>query len=440
MDAPKVKIIKLLVIVMLVFAGSLKAADTLTWNDCVSQTIKNNPTLKAAAAQVVQTKAQGWSYFASALPQVSAYATGQRNGDDLITQTEINGINLTSIGTSHTDSFSYGLTAKQLIFDGFSTLHLMLSAAESSKAAEENYKTSSASVRLALVQAFAGLLAAQDLVKIDTDIANLRKSQLNDITLLYQSGREDKGNYMHTEASYEQALYSKHQAIRGLELSKAQLCFVMGMDEKQDITVTGDFSISSDINNEPDYDALAENNPSMKSLTAQKNSADYTAKAALGNFLPSVYITGSAGREDDVWVPQADRVWSVGVTASMPIFEGGALVAKAIQTHAAYDQAVANEMAGKEQILQSLMQTWKSLVDAKQNVTVQKALLDSETERAKIADIEYQEGIMTFDDWTVIQDSYTGSKTSYLNAETNLLTAEAAWIQAKGGTLEDEKK
>jgi outer membrane protein TolC len=358
----------------------------------------------------------------------------------MIANTEINGISYTALGTSHTNSFSYGITAKQLIFDGFSTLHMMLSASESSKAAEENYKASSASIRQALVQAFAGLLAAQDLVKIDTDIADLRKSQLNDITLLYQSGREDKGNYMHTEATYEQAVYSKNQAARGLELSKAQLCFVMGRDEKQDITVTGDFAISSDLNSEPDYDALTKDNPTMQSLTAQKNSADYAAKAALGSFLPSVYITGSAGREDDVWVPQAERVWSVGVNASMPLFEGGALVAKAIQAHAAYDQAAANEKAGRDQVIQSLIQAWKSLIDAKQNVAVQKAMFDSEAERAKIADVEYQEGIMTFDDWTLIQDSFTASKTSYLNAETNLLTAEAAWIQAKGGTLEDEKK
>ncbi len=264
------KIIRILILAMFVFVGSVKAQDALTWKDCVDETLKNNPTIKAAAAQVTQTKAQGWSSFASALPQVSAYASGQRNGEDLISSTEINGINFTTLNTSHAQTYSYGITAKQLIFDGFSTLHLMLSASENSKAAEENYKASSASVRQELVQSFAGLLAAQDLVKIDTDILSLRKSQLNDITLMYQSGREDKGNYMHTEAAYEQSVYSKNQAVRGLELAKAQLCFVLGRNEKQDITVTGDFAISSDINSEPDYNALAKDNPSMQALTAQK--------------------------------------------------------------------------------------------------------------------------------------------------------------------------
>ncbi len=124
----------------------------------------------------------------------------------------------------------------------------------------------------------------------------------------------------------------------------------------------------------------------------------------------------------------------------MPLFEGGALVAKAIQTHAAADQAEANEKAGRDQIIQALIQSWKSLKDAYEFVGVQKKNLDAEAERAKIADVEYQTGLMNFNDWTVIQDSFIGSKTSYLNSQTNLLTTEAAWIQAKGGTLEDEKK
>jgi outer membrane protein TolC len=432
---------KFLLVIVWLFCTALANAETLTWKDCVDETIKNNSELKSAAEKVTETKAQGWSSFASALPQISAYGSGSRNGQDLTTQSNIGGVDYTTLGTTHTDSYSYGLTGRQLIFDGFSTLHLMLSASESSKAAEENYKSSSASVRQELVQAFAALLSAQALEQITSDIQDLRKSQLNDIKLRYQSGTEHKGNFMNTEASYDQAVYSKNQADRALEIAKSQLCFVLGRDKKADITVTGDFAVAEDINTEPDFDALYKNDPAMLALIAQKNSADYSSRAAYGSFFPSVYASASAGRADDKWPPgENNKIWSVGVNVTLPLFEGGALVAKAVQAHAAAVQAEADEKTGRDQIIQSLMQSWKSLKDAYEFSGVQKEFLDATAERAKIADVQYATGLTTFNDWTIIQDALVSSKTSYLNAQTNLLTTEAAWIQAKGGTLEDEKK
>jgi outer membrane protein TolC len=285
------------------------------------------------------------------------------------------------------------------------------------------------------------LLSAQALEQITSDIQDLRKSQLNDIKLRYQSGTEHKGNFMNTEASYDQAVYSKNQADRALEIAKSQLCFVLGRDKKADITVTGDFAVAEDINTEPDFDALYKNDPAMLALIAQKNSADYSSRAAYGSFFPSVYASASAGRADDKWPPgENNKIWSVGVNVTLPLFEGGALVAKAVQAHAAAVQAEADEKTGRDQIIQSLMQSWKSLKDAYEFSGVQKEFLDATAERAKIADVQYATGLTTFNDWTIIQDALVSSKTSYLNAQTNLLTTEAAWIQAKGGTLEDEKK
>ena len=60
--------------------------------------------------------------------------------------------------------------------------------------------------------------------------------------------------------------------------------------------------------------------------------------------------------------------------------------------------------------------------------------------RAKIADAQYRNGLLTFDSWTIIQNGLVSSRKGYLAAQANLLINEAAWIQAKGGTLEDEKK
>lgn len=423
----------LLVSVFSLFFTAAYCAE-LTWKDCVSETLKNSYELKSAHERAVQTKAQGWSSFASALPQISVSAGATRNGS------AFQGDNYQFFSTTQNDSVSYGISGRQLIFDGLSTLHEMLAQSENSKAAEENYKITSASIRQELVQAFAGLLKAQKLVDISTDILKLRKSQLNDIKLRYQAGREHKGSYMNTEASYAQAEYSLNQATRSLALAKSQLRNVIGRVGLDDITVTGDFSISEEMATNPDFEKLYKESPACLALTAQTNASDDNAKAAIGSFLPSVYVNGSAGRQDDSWPPQGKVNWTAGVSLSLPIFEGGALIAKTVQTQSALAQARADEIIGKEKVIQTLMSSWSGLKDSYEFSSVQEKFLAAALERAKIADAQYATGLTAFDSWTIIQDSLVSAKNSYLNAQTNLLNTEAAWIQAKGGTLEDEKQ
>ncbi|MEI7639884.1 MAG: TolC family protein [bacterium] len=416
------------------FAAFSVGAETMTWNDCVDETLKNNYELKSAQEKVIQTKAQGWSSFASALPQLSLSTGASRSGS------AFQGENYQFFSTTQNNSTSYSIGGKQLIFDGLSTLHEMLGAAENASAAEENYKTNSAAIRQELVQAFAGLLKTQELVKTSADILKLRKSQLDDITLRYQAGREHKGSYMSTEASYAQAGYNLNQAKRSLELAQAQLCNVLGRDKKDGIIVSGDFSIAESMKIEPDFEKLYKDNPTLLALTAQKNAAEYNSKAAIGSYFPSVYVNASAGRQGDAWLPQGNVGWSAGVSVSLPLFDGGSIIARTIQTQAALAQARADEITGKQKVIQTLMSSWSGLKDAYEFSSVQDKFLAAAQERAKIADAQYATGLTAFDNWTIIQDSLVSAKTSYLSAQANLLTSEAAWIQAKGGTLEDEKK
>ncbi|MCW8799239.1 MAG: TolC family protein, partial [Prosthecochloris sp.] len=53
------------------------------------------------------------------------------------------------------------------------------------------------------------------------------------------------------------------------------------------------------------------------------------------------------------------------------------------------------------------------------------------------ANAQYSNGLISFDDWVIIEDNLVSSKKSYLNAEAELLLAEAQWMKAKGVTLHE---
>jgi outer membrane protein TolC len=86
----------------------------------------------------------------------------------------------------------------------------------------------------------------------------------------------------------------------------------------------------------------------------------------------------------------------------------------------------------------TLEQKLNPLKDAAARVSVQQEYLAAAEERARIAEQQYSVGLVTFDNWTIIEDNLVRAKSTYLDAQALALLSEAKWIQAKGETLEYE--
>ena len=63
-------------------------------------------------------------------------------------------------------------------------------------------------------------------------------------------------------------------------------------------------------------------------------------------------------------------------------------------------------------------------------------VLTAAQERAKIAEAQYSIGLVSYNDWIIIENNLVSAKTSFVNAQLAALVAEANWVQAKGGTLD----
>ena len=88
----------------------------------------------------------------------------------------------------------------------------------------------------------------------------------------------------------------------------------------------------------------------------------------------------------------------------------------------------------------TLANTWTQLQNTTDNVAVQKKSLDATEERAKIAEAEYSIGLLSYDNWIIIENNLVSAKKSYVTAQNAALVAEANWVQAKGGTLDYDQE
>ena len=414
--------VRFVIIFSLLFAGFLscvRAEDVLTWQDCVKEAAENHPDLISAEEGVKESRASKAITLSSLLPQIEGSL----------------GASTASASGVTTDTYTHGVSATQLLFDGFKTYDNVRAAVENIKAAQYAYRFTSSEVRLSLRTAFINLLRAQELLNITEEIFKIRRGNFELITLRYESGLEHKGALLTAQANLAQAQFEIVQAKRALEVAQRRLVKEMGRTEASPLRAEGVFQVNDAALEKPDFEALARNNPSLGKLIAQKNAASFGIKAARADFFPQ--LSGRAGRDKSGqhWPPGGNS-WDAGLSLSFPLFEGGLRLAEVDKAKAIFNQARENERSSKDSIIVALEQTWAALQDAIETVEVQKKFLEASEERGKIAEAQYSLGLIQFDNWTIIEDDLVSTKKAFLDAQANALLAEASWVQEKGETLE----
>jgi len=407
------------------FSHRAIAQEVLDWRSCIKEASKNHPDLISAQEVVKQTEAGKKITASNLYPQVTSNLSASTARND-------NGITNT-VG----DTYDYGVEGSQLIFDGTKTINNVRAASETIKAAKESYKFTSVDVRLSLRTAFVNLLKAQESLRISEDIYKIRTKNLGLIMLRYKSGLEHKGALLTAEANLAEAKLGIVVSKRAITVAQRQLAKEMGKIESTSVAANGDFNIKELLYEKPDLEALAKNNPSLRQMIAKVNAAEFEVKSAYAEFLPTLSGTAGAGKNDSKWSPKSDQ-WNLGLSLSLPIFEGGLRTAQVQQAKATLAQLKADEESTKNSIIFILEQALADLKDAVDDVKVQQELLTATEERSKIAQAQYSIGFISFDNWTIIEDNLVSAKRSLLNAQADALLAEANWVKAKGETLEYE--
>ena len=403
------------------FDKSLCAEEILSWQGCIKEAAKNHPDLIAAQEEVKQSEASKQQTASGLFPQISSSLsaqTAQSSGQE-------------------TNTYGFGVSGTQLLFDGNKTVNNIKASVEDISAAKQGFRFTSTTVRYRLRSAFIDLLDAQEMLRITEEIYNIRRGNLELIVLRYASGLEHKGALLTAEADLADAQYRISQTKRAVQVAQQSLVKEMGRKQLTPMFAQGAFQVKESVELEPNFELLAKNNPALQKLIAQKRSAEFSLRSTYANFYPEISGSAGANRSGDHWSPR-DKEWDLGVSLSLPLFEGGLRLAQVSEAQALVKQLEANQRSALDSAILTLQQNWALLQDALENVSVQNKSLLATQERSKIAQAQYSIGFVSFDNWTIIEDNLVKAKRAYLDAQTAALLAEAKWIQAKGEVLEYE--
>lgn len=174
--------------------------------------------------------------------------------------------------------------------------------------------------------------------------------------------------------------------------------------------------------------------PELKQAEYAIDSAEAALVVARSGHMPKVYANASNnwGGNGSDWPGDDDENWSVGVTASMNVFDSGVTWSR---IHAAQEnlaKAKESQRQIKDNVELEVRTDYLNLREAEKRITTTQVAVASAEEDYHIAVVRYQAGVGTNIDVMDAQEDLTQAKTNYYQALYNYNTSKAALNTSMG--------
>jgi outer membrane protein len=390
----------------------------LNWEQAVQLAQQNNLELQIArnnlnAAEQATTIAQSNFY-----PHVSASASG----------------NQTSLNESVTNSYTAQIGFTQNIFSGFTDFYKTKQSDINLKIAQVNLQVAKAKLSAELKQSYETLLYVQSYLQFAQNIVKRRQDNLQNVQLRFNGGRENKGSVLLSQAYAAQARYDDLQARNELGSAQENLGRILGITNYSGLQITNIRTVQSKLNkiNENQFVDLALKSPEYQLSQLQEKSADADLDLAHAGFYPSLDFTGAYTKTDSIFFPELNERWNLGLTLSIPLFDGGRDFAGVKSAAAKFSAAQKVAQSSFKQLKIRMRNAYDDYVEATEKANVDGIFKNAAEVRAEIARSKYNNGLMTFDDWDVVESDLISRQKASLTSQRDRVISEANWEQIQG--------
>ena len=182
--------------------------------------------------------------------------------------------------------------------------------------------------------------------------------------------------------------------------------------------------------------ALLERRPDVAQAERHVAAANAQIGVAISAYFPSLTITGSddyRGNTISRLIRTANRVWAIGPSVALSVFDAGLRRAQVAQARAVYEQQVDSY---RQTVLSSLQQVEDNIVTLR--VLEQRGVIEEDTVKAAreaetLTLNQYKAGTVPYSSVISAQTTRLNSEQNALNVLSGRLQASVALIQALGG-------
>ncbi len=349
--------------------------------------LENNRDLRVAGLAIEQARAQYRIQRADELPTVNAIAQGVRQPGPTGAMTSV---------------YTAGLGIASFEFDFFGRIRSLSDAALAQYlATEQAQRTAQISLISAVAGTYLNLLSDDELLEVTRGTLRSREESLKLTQLKFKNGAASELDFRQAESLVEGARVTLAQVSRRRALDQNALVLLLGQPMPKDLPPAQSI-LKQQLLPELPVGLPSEvltRRPDILQAEQLLIAANANIGAARAAFYPRIGLTATAGiasNELSRLFNNGEFAWSLAPSALLPIFDRGRNKAALKSTEASRDIAVAQY----EQSIQAAFREVADTLAARQTlideVRAQRAQVDAEAARLRLADLRYRSGAASY--------------------------------------------
>ncbi|MBD2139295.1 TolC family protein [Anabaena sp. FACHB-1237] len=393
----------------------------LTLEQALELARKNNNDLQRALLELNKSKSVLKEAQAALLPSVDLSATLE-NSRSAVTSLRYDQEKNTnpSVGDapSNTDFTGRAQLTYNLYTSGKRNA-VIREAEERIKVQELEVERQSEEIRLNVAKAYYDLQQADEQVRISDSAVKNSEASLKDANALERAGVGTKFDVLRSQVSLANAKQDLTNALSDREIARRRLVPLLNLPQSMSISAADPVKLAGlwQHSLEKSIVLAYQNRPELQQNLAQRNIGEAQRKQAMSSLGPQVSLVARY----DVLDQFNDNTsisdgYSVGVQATLSLYDGGSARAKAAQAKSDIAIAETKFSEQRNQIRFQVEQAYSTQLSSLENVQTSKVALEQAKESLRLARLRFQAGV--------------GTQTDVINAENDLTRSEGNHIKA----------
>src|SRR5881628_2679766 len=406
------------------------AGRVLTLDECVSVALEAQPTIQATLYDYAAARYRVTQALAPLLPQVSGLVTATKSESSAVSTFAPTG-RLTQSQTfkGFSETFIAQVVLSQLLFDFGKNLAATEAARKLAEVAVEDVELQRQLISLAVKEAYTNILFAQRLIRVQQQAVQRAELNLRSAKGFFDVGTRPKSDVARAEVDVANAKLDLIRAKNALRTAIVALNIAMAINVDtptqivdnlvyQPITLDRQQLRSDSLRQRPEY----------RQAKLRAAAAEALERQTFRNFFPDISGSGAYGGTQS----QLNESWSLGLTLSWSLFDGGGRIARYQEAKANLEGARARVKSTELDIVQNVEQAEIAVEEAQERILAAQTLVASAQENFRLAQGRFDAGVGTILELTDAQLALTQAQNTESQALADYRIALARLDRAVG--------
>ena len=373
---------------------------SLSFNQALERALSNNEGLKVARERVVETQARVQEAKTSFLPQVNLgynFTPAQRFPVIKI-PAGVFGPEEQSFQAGFAQQNVLQLFVNQPIYTGGRLNNAYGITTSSLDASKLELDRTRQEIEYRVVETFYAALMNERGVAVADEQIRMTETQLQLARVRFESGTVARLDVLQAEVELANAKARRIQQRAQVDTAMQALRSLLSLPQSQALKLEGSLDEPVIGHAREELDKGLPQRPDLQAFTARRQSAEYSANLAQGEWKPSLAFTGNMQYQQDsvgALLARDNQSYAFGIQLNVPLFAAPGASARRGIAQSQMRQAEHGLRSATDNARLELESAWTSLEASAEVVATQEKALELARESVQIAQVSYENGVIT---------------------------------------------